>query len=94
MTRGKLKLYIGSAPGVGKTYKMLADARTLTLEGKDVVIGLIETHGRKETAEMVGQLEQVPLLEVVYKEKVFPEVNVDAIIARHPDIVLIDELAH
>nr|HAK99627.1 histidine kinase [Exiguobacterium sp.] len=66
MTRGKLKLYIGSAPGVGKTYKMLADARTLTLEGKDVVIGLIETHGRKETAEMVGQLEQVPLLEVVY----------------------------
>ncbi|MBF8151885.1 universal stress protein [Exiguobacterium sp. TBG-PICH-001] len=94
MTRGKLKLYIGSAPGVGKTYKMLADARTLTLEGKDVVIGLIETHGRKETAEMVGQLEQVPLLEVVYKDKTFPEVNVDAIIARRPDIVLIDELAH
>jgi two-component system sensor histidine kinase KdpD len=93
MTRGKLKLYIGSATGVGKTYKMLADARTLTLEGKDVVIGLIETHGRKETAEMVGQFEQVPLREVVYKEKVFPEV-VDAIIARHPDIVLIDELAH
>jgi two-component system sensor histidine kinase KdpD len=93
MTRGKLKLYIGSATGVGKTYKMLSDARTLTVEGKDVVIGLIETHGRKETAEMVGQFEQVPLRDVVYKDKVFPEV-VDAIIARHPDIVLIDELAH
>ena len=94
MTRGKLKLYIGSAPGVGKTYKMLADAHALVGEGKDVVIGLIETHGRRDTAEMIGRLEQVPLLEVHYKEKVFLEVNVEAIIARKPDIVLIDELAH
>lgn len=94
MTRGKLKLYIGSAPGVGKTYKMLADARMLIEEGRDVVLGLIETHGRRETAEMIGSLEQVPLLEVLYKDKVFLEVNVDAIIARQPDIVLIDELAH
>ncbi|MCT4793556.1 MULTISPECIES: universal stress protein [Exiguobacterium] len=94
MTRGKLKLYIGSAPGVGKTYKMLADARMIIEEGRDVVLGLIETHGRRETAAMIGSLEQVPLLEVLYKDKVFLEVNVDAIIARQPDIVLIDELAH
>ena len=94
MTRGKLKLYIGSAPGVGKTYKMLADAHALGNEGKDVVIGLIETHGRRDTAEMIGRLEQVPLLAVHYKERVFLEVNVDGIIARRPDIVLIDELAH
>ncbi|WP_393966102.1 universal stress protein [Exiguobacterium sp. S22-S28] len=94
MTRGKLKLYIGSAPGVGKTYKMLADARMLVEEGRDVVLGLIETHGRRDTAEMIGTLEQVPLLKVLYKDKVFLEVNVEAIIARQPDIVLIDELAH
>lgn len=94
MTRGKLKLYIGSAPGVGKTYKMLADAHALGNEGKDVVIGLIETHGRRDTAEMIGRLEQVPLLDIHYKGRVFLEVNVDAIISRRPDIVLIDELAH
>ncbi|WP_141432248.1 KdpD-like non-kinase potassium sensor [Bacillus sp. 03113] len=92
--RGKLKLYIGASPGVGKSYKMLQDARDLRKEGKDVVIGLIETHGRKETEEQIKNLEFVPLMSIDYKGKTFYELNVQAIIARKPDIVIVDELAH
>jgi two-component system, OmpR family, sensor histidine kinase KdpD len=92
--RGKLKLYIGAAPGVGKTYKMLQDAHDLYEEGVDIVIGYVETHGRQETEEMIGNLEQVPLQSIMYKEKIFQEVDVEAIKKRAPEIVVIDELAH
>jgi len=93
-SRGKLKLYIGAAPGVGKTYKMLQDAHDLVLEGVDVVIGLIETHGRNETEKQIKNLEHVPLKEITYKNKTFYELNVERILERKPDIVLVDELAH
>ncbi|MGP7817303.1 KdpD-like non-kinase potassium sensor [Niallia sp. 01092] len=92
--RGQLKLYVGAAPGVGKTYKMLQDACELGAEGKDIVIGLIETHGRAETEEQIMDLEQVPLKAIEYKGKIFYELNVEAIISRSPEIVLVDELAH
>jgi two-component system sensor histidine kinase KdpD len=92
--RGKLKLYIGAAPGAGKSYKMLQDAYDLRNEGKDVVIGLIETHGRKETEELIRDLEVVPLKEINYKGKIFFELNVEEIMKRRPQFVVIDELAH
>ena len=76
-SRGKLKLYIGAAPGVGKTYKMLQDAHDLFLESVDVVIGLIETHGRNETEKQIKNLEHVPLKEITYKNKTFYELNVE-----------------
>jgi two-component system sensor histidine kinase KdpD len=94
LKRGKLKLYVGAAPGVGKTYKMLQDAHEMRKEGIDVVIGLVETHGRKETEQAIGDLERVPLKEVHYKGKTFYEVNVEGIINRAPQVVIIDELAH
>ncbi|MCM2590092.1 KdpD-like non-kinase potassium sensor [Rossellomorea marisflavi] len=93
-TLGRLKLYVGAAPGVGKTFKMLQDAAQWRQDGRDVVIGLIETHGRKETADVIGGLEQVPLKQVQYKGKVFHELDVARIKERKPEIVLIDELAH
>lgn len=92
--RGRLKLYIGAAPGVGKTYKMLTDAGQMKKEGTDVVIGFIETHGRLETAAQIENLEQVPLLEIMYKDRPFYELNVGAILRRAPKVVLVDELAH
>ncbi|MGF9964338.1 KdpD-like non-kinase potassium sensor [Bacillus rhizoplanae] len=94
LNRGKLKLYVGAAPGVGKSYKMLFDAREIRKEGIDVVIGLIETHGRKETDDAIADLEAVPLKEIHYKGKVFQELNVEAIIKRAPQVVIVDELAH
>ncbi|MFD0772104.1 KdpD-like non-kinase potassium sensor [Bacillus sp. CGMCC 1.60114] len=94
LNRGKLKLYVGAAPGVGKSYKMLFDAREMRKEGIDVVIGLIETHGRKETDDAIADLEAVPLKEIHYKGKVFQELNVEAIIKRAPQVVIVDELAH
>lgn len=94
MQRGKLKLYVGAAPGVGKTYKMLQDAHDLQKEGVDVVIGLIETHGRADTDKQLGELERVPLKEINYKGKVLYEVDTEAVIKRAPQVVLIDELAH
>ncbi|MBM7603074.1 two-component system sensor histidine kinase KdpD [Metabacillus crassostreae] len=93
-TRGKLKLYIGAAPGVGKTYKMLQDALDLRSEGHDVVIGLVETHGRKETIDQIRDLEQIPLKKLLYKEKEFFELNVEEIVRRNPEVVIVDELAH
>lgn len=69
--RGKLKLYVGAAPGVGKSYKMLYDAREMKKDGTDIVIGLIETHGRKETEDAIADLEKVPLKEIEYKGKCF-----------------------
>ncbi|KGL39436.1 histidine kinase [Listeria newyorkensis] len=94
LKKGKLKIYIGSAPGVGKTYRMLSEAQDLRKEGIDVVIGLVETHNRPETAAMIGNLETIPLKEIPYKGTVFQDLDVEAILARNPDVVVIDELAH
>ncbi len=92
--RGKLKIFLGAAPGVGKTYEMLAAARRRKVEGVDVVIGIVETHGRAETeAQMVG-LEVVPRHKVEYKGRALDEMDIDAILKRRPQLVLVDELAH
>ena len=93
-TTGLLKLFLGYAPGVGKTYAMLSEAIRRASRGEDVVIGVIETHGRKATAELAGKLEAVPRRKLEYKGTVFHEMDIDAILARKPQIVLIDELAH
>lgn len=92
--QGRLTIYIGAAPGVGKTYKMLQDARVVRSKGFDVVIGLLETHGRQETADQVGDLPIIPRKPVRFEGRIYEEMDVDAILARHPDVVLIDELAH
>jgi two-component system sensor histidine kinase KdpD len=92
--RGKLKIYIGHAAGVGKTYQMLEDAQLLKAQGVDVVVGLIETHGRAETQAKIGNLEVVPRRSVSYKGKSFEEMDLPAILRRRPEVVLVDELAH
>ncbi|ACB53233.1 potassium-transporting ATPase D chain [Crocosphaera subtropica ATCC 51142] len=92
--RGKHRIYIGMAPGVGKTYRMLQDAQALKEQGTDVVIGLLETHNREETAEQAEGLERIPLLAVNYQNISLKEMNVDGILARSPQLVLVDELAH
>jgi len=92
--RGKLKLYIGHAAGVGKTYQMLEDAHLLKGRGVDVVAGYVETHGRKETAEKIGDLPIIPRRAVNYKGKDLEEMDLPAILSRKPEIVLVDELAH
>ena len=93
-TKGVLKLFLGYAPGVGKTYSMLTEAIRRHSRGEDVVIGVVETHGRKGIAELVPQLEAVPRKKIEYKGTVFEEMDVDAIIARRPQVALVDELAH
>lgn len=92
--RGKCKVYIGAAPGVGKTYTMLREGNDLLRKGIDVVIGLLETHGREETIAQVGELQTIPRLETVYMETRLDEMDTAAIIKRNPEVVLIDELAH
>src|SRR5262249_40124173 len=92
--RGKLKIYIGHAAGVGKTYQMLEDAHNLKKQGVDVVIGFIETHGRAETAEKIGDLEVVPRRRTEYKGRTLEEMDLPAILARKPEGVIVDELAH
>lgn len=93
--QGKLRIYIGAAPGVGKTYDMLNDAyRMKHQEGIDVVIGLVEPHGRQETADRVRDLEVVPLKVIPYRGVELKEMDVDAILARRPHTVVVDELAH
>ncbi len=94
MAQGQLRVYLGAAPGVGKTYKMLEEGRRRGERGTDVVIGFVETHGRKHTAEMIGALEAVPRKQVSYRGAVFEEMDVDAVLARDPEVVLVDELAH
>jgi len=88
------KLFVGYAPGVGKTYNMLSEAIRRHSRGEDVVIGVIETHGRKPIAELARQLETVPRRKLEYKGTLYEEMDVDAILARKPRVVLIDELAH
>ena len=92
--RARLRIYIGAAPGVGKTYQMLEDAHHLKKQGVDIVIGFIEPHGRAETEELIGDLERVPLRRIEYRGVTLKEMDVDAVIARHPQLVIVDELAH
>ncbi|MCD7035210.1 universal stress protein [Metabacillus sp. GX 13764] len=94
LKKGTLKVYIGAAPGVGKTYTMLREANEFKKEGIDLVIGLLETHGRAETLEQVGMLEIIPRKKIFYKNVVLEEMDKEAIIKRNPEVVLIDELAH
>jgi two-component system, OmpR family, sensor histidine kinase KdpD len=92
--KGKLKIYVGHAAGVGKTYQMLEDAHTLKGQRVDVVIGVIETHGRAETQAKIGDLESVPRRSIEYKGKAFEEMDLPGILRRKPEVVLVDELAH
>src|SRR5258706_5170344 len=91
---GTLKLFLGYAPGVGKTYSMLSEAIRRKSRGEDVVIGIVETHGRKGVVELAEKLETVPRKKIEYKGTVFEEMDLDGILARKPAVVLVDELAH
>ena len=91
---GKLKIFVGAAPGVGKTYEMLQQARARRKDGYDIVIGVVETHGRKETEALLEGLDIIPRRRIEYKDQWLEEMDLDAIIARRPQIVLVDELAH
>src|SRR5580700_4638865 len=92
--RGRLKIYLGYGPGVGKTFQMLSEAHRLKKEGIDVVVGLVETHGRAETAKLIEGLEVVPRRKIEYHSIVVEEMDVDAILSRRPQVAMIDELAH
>jgi two-component system sensor histidine kinase KdpD len=93
-TRGVLRIYLGAAPGVGKTYKMLGEAVRRKNRGTDVVVGVVETHGRVETTKQLADLEIVPPKEIEYRGAVLREMDLDAILARRPQVVLVDEYAH
>lgn len=93
-TRGIFKLFLGYAPGVGKTYSMLSEAIRRKSRGEDVVVGIVETHGRRGIKELAAQLEAVPRKQIDYKGTLFEEMDIDAILARRPEVVLVDELAH
>ena len=93
-SRGKLKIYIGMSAGVGKTYRMLQEAHRRLEGGENIRIGYVETHGRKETAELMNGLPVIPRREVFYKGKKLEELDVQAILLLHPNVVIIDELAH
>src|SRR6202795_5234727 len=93
-TEGILKLFLGYAPGVGKTHSMLSEAIRRKSRGEDVVIGVVETHGRKGVVELASQLETVPRKKIEYKSTVFEEMDLDGILARKPAVVVVDELAH
>jgi len=92
--RGRLKIFLGAAPGVGKTYEMLMSGRARRADGTDVVIGVVETHGRKETEALVDGFEIVPRLDIEYKGRTLGEMDLDGILKRRPELVLVDELAH
>ena len=92
--QARLRVYLGAAPGVGKTYQMLSDAHLLKRQGLDVVVAVIETHGRADTAALIQDLEQVPLKTIEYRGVTLKEMDLEALIARHPAIALVDELAH
>ncbi|MBW8090731.1 sensor histidine kinase KdpD [Streptomyces hygroscopicus subsp. hygroscopicus] len=94
MARGRLRIHLGAAPGVGKTYAMLQEGRRLRAEGADVVIGLVEPHGRRLTAALAEGLETVPRRTLSHRGAVFTEMDLDAVLARRPQVALVDELAH
>jgi len=93
-SRGRLKLFLGAAPGVGKTYEMLQEGRAKRRDGVDVVIGVVETHGRLETGALVEGLEVIPRRRIAYKGQALEEMDLDALLARRPQLALVDELAH
>ena len=93
-SQGIFKLFLGYAPGVGKTYNMLSEALRRASRGEDVVVGVVETHGRKSVADLAAKVETVPRRQLEYKGTIFDEMDVDAILARKPLVVLVDELAH
>src|SRR5215472_2757043 len=92
--RGRLKIFLGAAPGVGKTYEMLLSAQAMRREGVDVVVGIVEPHGRPETEALLEGLEVVPRQQVDYKGHLLAEMDLDAILNRRPKLALVDELAH
>ncbi len=92
--RGRLRIYFGASAGVGKTYAMLSAAQRELKAGRDVLVGVVETHGRSETAELLAGLPQLPLRELPYRERTLKEFDLDAALARRPDVLLVDELAH
>ncbi|MFI5042966.1 MAG: histidine kinase, partial [Acidimicrobiales bacterium] len=94
MARGWLRIYLGAAPGVGKTYAMLNEGLRRRSRGTDIVAGLVETHGRAQTASQIADLEVIPRRPVAYRGQMLDEMDLAAILARRPDVVLIDELAH
>src|SRR3954454_15067542 len=91
---GRLRIFVGAAPGVGKTYEMLQTAHRRSKGGYDVVVGVVETHGRNETEALLDGLEIIPRRRIEYKGQWLDEMDIDAVIARRPQIVLVDELAH
>lgn len=93
-TKGTFKLFLGYAPGVGKTFNMLSESIRRRERGEDIVIGIVETHGRPRTAELAAELEEIPRRMLEYKGVAFAEMDLEAILDRHPAIVLVDELAH
>ena len=90
MARGSLRIYLGAAAGVGKTFAMLNEGRRRRDYGEDVVVGVVEAHGRRKTAEQVSDLEVVPRRRVVYRSSAFEEMDVDAVLARRPQVALVD----
>ena len=94
MARGELRIYLGAAPGVGKTYAMLEEAHRRAERGTDVVVALVETHGRKHTAAMLGDLEAIPRKRVQYRGAEFTEMDLDAVLVRRPEVAVVDEYAH
>lgn len=92
--RGELRIYLGAAPGVGKTYAMLGEAHRRLERGTDLVAAVVETHGRRKTAELLEGIEMIPPRYIEYRGGMFPELDVPAVLARHPQVVLVDELAH
>src|SRR3977135_679589 len=92
--KGKFKIYIGMSAGVGKTYRMLQEAHALLQNGVNIKVGYVETHGRKETEALIEGLPVIPRREVFYKGKRLEELDVQAILLLHPEVVIIDELAH
>ena len=94
MARGQLRIYLGAAPGVGKTFAMLNEGRRRCERGEDVVCGFVEAHGRRRTAEQIGELEVVPRKQIAYRDRVFEEMDIDGLLARRPEVALVDEMAH
>src|ERR1700732_3084465 len=92
--RGRLKVYLGFAAGVGKTYEMLQEGQRLKRQGVDVVVGVVETHGRAETGAQLSDLALMPRRGIEYHGVVLEEMDLDAVLARRPQVILVDELAH
>src|SRR3954451_3044139 len=94
VARGILRIYLGAAPGVGKTFAMLGEAHRRHSRGTDVVIGLVETHGRRRTAEQLQGLEVLPRRRITHRGVTLTELDIEAVLARRPEVVVVDELAH